>query len=87
MSDAADQPSDEILMRRVAGGERDALCILVARHGAKVRRLAARVLGSAEDAVNDATTTAGVACRLCDETAPEPGGCQLGARRLYSFDR
>ena len=46
----ADQPSDEILMRRVAAGERDALRILVDRHGARVHRLAARVLGNGEDA-------------------------------------
>jgi len=37
-------------MLRAGRGERDALRILVERHGASVRRLAARVLGNAEDA-------------------------------------
>ena len=45
-----DTPSDEELVRRVAGGERDALRLLVERHGARVHRVAARVLGNAEDA-------------------------------------
>jgi RNA polymerase sigma-70 factor (ECF subfamily) len=43
-------PSDEELMRGVARGERDALRILVERHGAFVHRVAARALGNAEEA-------------------------------------
>jgi RNA polymerase sigma-70 factor (ECF subfamily) len=50
MPDSGELPSDEILVRRVAAGERDALRILVDRHGARVHRLAARVLGNTEDA-------------------------------------
>ena len=50
MPDAADRVSDEVLMQRVARGEREALRILVDRHGPRVQRLAARVLGNAEDA-------------------------------------
>jgi len=46
-------PSDEVLMQRVARGERDALRALVDRHGTRVHRLAARVLADS-DAARDA---------------------------------
>jgi RNA polymerase sigma-70 factor (ECF subfamily) len=49
-------PSDEMLMQRVARGERDALRVLVDRHGTRVHRLAARVLAdpeAAKDAAQD----------------------------------
>jgi RNA polymerase sigma-70 factor (ECF subfamily) len=50
MSRNAEPVSDEQLVRRVAQGERDALRVLVDRHGARVRRLATRVLGHPADA-------------------------------------
>ncbi|NMC69452.1 MAG: RNA polymerase sigma factor [Myxococcales bacterium] len=49
----ADDPepvSDEALLERVARGDHAALRTLVERHGPRVRRLAARLLGSAADA-------------------------------------
>jgi RNA polymerase sigma factor (sigma-70 family) len=50
MNGPAVPPSDEELMLRIARGEREALRTLVERHGPHVHRLAARVLGDAEEA-------------------------------------
>ena len=50
MTGTSDYPPDEELVRRVAEGSRDALRLLVERHGARVHRLAARLLGNPDEA-------------------------------------